>query len=272
MKRREEIRTAGARLYEMLHLSSYPVAIKYIQDAGEIPESALRPSTMGKKLALCQAFFQSRKFGMHMAMTADDNFCTPATGFHQWADIALETLLESQVKQGWHKDEAAERKRIIDGYGKLSAFPELQPKTYCGFVCGPLHETLVVPDSILVYGNGAQLTHIIHALSYEYKYVPVSQFDGFGESCVKGGLLPFVTGRPQVVIPGAGDRSFAGIQDHEVGIGIPGHLLDYVLTNLFKTGGYMNMGFPVKSMISTDLDENITPGFAFLRSIMDRNG
>jgi len=271
MKNLEEIRIAGKKLYDILHLSTYPVAIKYIKDKAEIPEGVLQPSMVGKKMALCQAFFQARKLGISMAMTADDNFCTPATGFHQWADISLEQLLESQVKQGWHKDETAEKKRIMDGYGKLLSFKELEPKTYCGFVCSPLHETLVEPDSILVYCDGAQLTHLIHALSYEYKHVPRSHFDGFGESCVKGGLLPFITKEPQIVIPGAGDRSFANIQDHEVGIGIPGHLLDYVLENMFKTGGDMNIGYPLRSLVNMELTENITPGFAFLRSIIDKN-
>ncbi|MBU3917140.1 DUF169 domain-containing protein [bacterium] len=269
MKNLESIRKAGKKLYETLHLSTYPVAIKYIKDKSEIPEGVMQPSLMGKKMALCQAFFHSRKYGMSVAMTADDNFCTPSTGFHQWVDIPLETLLESQVKQGWHKDEASERRRIVDSYGKLLKFEAMKPKTYCGFVCSPLPETLVDPDSILVYCDGAQLTHLIHALSYEYKHVPVSQFDGFGESCVKGGLLPFITKSPQVVIPGAGDRSFALIQDHEVGIGIPGSLLDYTLENMFKTGGSMNAGFPLKSMINMNIDERITPGFQFLRAKFD---
>jgi len=265
----EEVRSAGQDLYDTLHLASYPIAIKYIRDKKEIPEGTFIPSSMGKKMSLCQAFFQSRKMGISLAMTADDNFCTPATAFHQWVDISLDELLESQTQQGWHKNEEAERKRIFDGYGKLLECEELKPGAYCGFVCSPLHKTLVVPDSILVYCNGVQLTHIIHSLSYEYKHVPISQFDGFGESCVKGGLLPFITKKPQVVIPGAGDRSFAGIQDHEVGIGIPGDLLDYVLENMFKTGGRMNPGLPVKSIISMELNENITPGFIYMRSIID---
>ncbi len=263
------IRAAGKKLFETLHLATYPVAIKYIKDKSEIPEGVMQPSPMGKKMSLCQAFFYSRKIGLSVAMTADDNFCTPATGFHQWVDVSIEDLLQSQVEQGWHKNEEAEKKRIIDGYSKLLAFEQLKPKAYCGFVCSPLHETIVEPDSILVYCDGAQLTHLIHALSYEYKHVPFSQFDGFGESCVKGGLLPFVTNQPQIVIPGAGDRSFANIQDHEVGIGIPGNLLDYVLENMFKTGGEMNSGFPLKSMVNMDLDENITPGFKFLREKFD---
>jgi uncharacterized protein (DUF169 family) len=115
-----------------------------------------------------------------------------------------------------------------------------------------------------------QLTHIIHALSYENLYDPVSSFDGFLESCVKGALIPFVTQRPQVVIPGAGDRIFAGLSEHELGIGLPAFLLFYVMDNLFKTGKRLNMGFPLRSAIPMDLNERFTPGFKYLRKKMDR--
>jgi hypothetical protein len=107
-------------------------------------------------------------------------------------------------------------------------------------------------------------------MSYEYKYVPKSSFDGYGESCVKGGLFPFVFNTPQVVIPGSGDRSFAAISDSEIGIGMPAELVFYVLENLFKTGGNRNLGFPQKTFLATNLNENITPGFRYLREAADK--
>jgi uncharacterized protein (DUF169 family) len=110
----------------------------------------------------------------------------------------------------------------------------------------------------------------VHALSYEHAHVPRSSFEGFGESCAKGGWLPFLTQKPEVVIPGAGDRSFAAIQDHELALGMPAELLFYVLENLFKTGGRMNIGMPMKSIMAMNLNEHITPGFKFLREKMEK--
>jgi hypothetical protein len=78
-------------------------------------------------------------------------------------------------------------------------------------------------------------------------------------------MVPFITGRPQVVIPGMGDRAFTGVQDHELAVGIPAKLLPMVMDNLFKSGGRRNMGQPVKPILATGLTESITPGFAFLR-------
>ncbi len=270
MKKLEDFQKAGEEIFDKLHLSTYPVGIKYIKEESEIPDNAMRPSSMGAKMSLCQAFTQTRRWGTTVAMTADDNFCTPSTAFHGWADVSYDELVESQVQQGWHASREAEEKRHA-GIKKFSDANNGNLKTpFCGLVSTPLTKPAVVPDTVLVFGDGTQVNHIIHALSYEYKHVPKSSFDGFIESCGKGGFIPFITQKPQVVIPGAGDRSFAGIQDHEIGAGMPGELIFYVLENLFKTGGAMNSRFPVRTMVPMNLNENLTPGFKYLRDIIDK--
>ena len=265
MKTLEEYRKAGKDLYNRLHLSTYPIAIKYIKDMGEVPEGVMQPSAFGQKMSLCQAFTQSRRWGGSLVMTSEDNFCTPATAFHGWERISAEELIESQVRQGWHRDIEAETRRIEGGMNILKT----HEGKYCGFISSPLPETVVIPDTVLIYCDGVQLTHLIHAVSYEYKYVPVSSFEGYGESCIKGGYAPFVTQTPQIVIPGAGDRSFAGIMDHELAMGLPEFLLFYVLDNLFKSGGEMNIGYPMRFLMPMNITEDITPGFKFLRGKMD---
>jgi len=136
---------------------------------------------------------------------------------------------------------------------------------YMGFVCSPLHRAVLAPDSILVFGDGTHVNHMIQALCYDYTMPLMSAFEGFGETCFKGGLIPFITGRPQVVIPGMGDRAFAGITPEEMAVGLPTSQLSVVLDNLFKSGGNMNVGQPVKTMLAMGLDESITPGFAYLK-------
>jgi uncharacterized protein (DUF169 family) len=266
----EEFLNYGESLFHTLHLSTYPVAIKYLKREDEIPANAMRPSAHNRKMSLCQAFTQARRPGMVVAMTAEDNFCTPSSVMHRWVNLSMQDLMESQVRQRWHKDAEVEEKRITKFRGFLGDDYIDQPGQYIGFVCSPIHKIHFLPDSIMIYCSGVQLTHIIHALSYENKYDPTSSFDGFAESCVKGALIPFVTQRPQVVIPGAGDRMFAGISEHELGIGLPASLLFYVVDHLFKTGKRLNIGFPIRSVVPMDLNERITPGFKYLRKKLDQ--
>ena len=180
--------------------------------------------------------------------------------------LSKEEMIESQVMQGWHLNREAEEKRISGAFQLLNRSDGGKGK-YTGLISSPLPNTVIKPDSILLYGSGVQITHLIHALSYDYESVTHSFFDGFGESCVKGALLPFVTGAPQVVIPGAGDRGFAGIGDHEIGIGFPAKMLFSILKYLYKTGGGQ-ISRSMRTILPIHLDENITPGFRFLHDII----
>ena len=133
-----DFKEAGRKLYDKLHLASMPVAIKYIKDVSEIPDKVMRPSAMGEEWSLCQGFTYARRWGWNVAMTGDDNFCVPSSGSHGWVDVSDEDLIESQVRQGWHRDEEAE-KRLRDFTGKLFGEKAALRKEYTGFIVSLLH-------------------------------------------------------------------------------------------------------------------------------------
>jgi uncharacterized protein (DUF169 family) len=270
----EDFREAGNDLYHRLHLPTYPVAIKYIKREDEIPEKAVRPSANGQQWSLCQAITYARRWGWHSAMTEKDNFCVPSSASHQWVDVTMEELLESQVRQGWRKDRAAEERKFDyiakTVYGSQEGRDMLaRMKQYIGFICSPLTKTIVAPDSVLIYGDGGHVSHMIQALCYDYTEPVSSRFEGFGESCFKGGLWPFISGRPQVVIPGMGDRAFSGTSEHEIAVGIPATKLSTLTEHLFQSGGRQNMGLPLKPLLAMGLTDSITPGFRYMREIVD---
>jgi uncharacterized protein (DUF169 family) len=266
MSNLNDFQKAGQTLYDRLHLSSMPVAIKYIKDVSEISadQKIMRPSALGEEWSLCQGFTYARRWGWNVAMTGDDNFCVPSTASHGWEDISEEDRVESQVRQGWHRDQEAEMRLQSFTRGLFGEDADKR-KGYKGFVVSPLPRSIVIPDTALIYGNGEQITHIIQALVYDGRNFPTSSFWGFGESCLKGGLIPFLTQVPQIVIPGTGDRTFSGVFDYEIAIGLPGSLIFEVNENLFKTGGRLNMGMPVKTLLARGIKSKLTPGFDFLR-------
>lgn len=264
---KKDYKAAGQEIYQTLHLSTYPIAIKYLKEGDKPIKGLTRPSFSKKKMSICQAFTMSRTFGISYMITAEDNFCTSSSLSHGWIKLTTEDLIQSQIKQGWHKDEASERRKFAMQQINTE---KLLKEGYIGLACSPLFKTKFIPDSVLIYGDGLQITHIVHALCYECleEYVPHSLFWGYGESCDKGGLIPYVTGTPQIVLPGSGGRALAGIQSHEIGIGMPAKLIFYVNENLFQSGGFLNLGFPAKRIVP-DLKEQITPGFEFLREKAD---
>lgn len=271
MSNLNDYQQAGQTLYDRLHLASMPVAIKYIKDVSEIPDDKImRPSARGEEWSLCQGFTYARRWGWNVAMTGDDNFCVPSTASHGWEDISEEDRFESQVRQGWHRDEEAEKRLQNFTRGLFGENADLR-KEYTGFIVSPLPKSIVVPDTVLIYGNGEQITHIIQALVYDGRNFPTSSYWGFGESCMKGGLIPFLTQVPQIVIPGTGDRTFSGVFDYEIAIGLPGSLIFEVSANLFKAGGRLNMGMPVKTLLARGIKAKLTPGFDYLRKKLEKS-
>jgi uncharacterized protein (DUF169 family) len=265
MRTLEEYKKAGSSVYDKLHLQTYPVAIKYIRDIAEMPEGSLRPSEMGQQASLCQAFTYARRFGFTITMTGVDNFCTAATAWHLWDEATPDEIIHSQIMQGWHKDLEAERgvwDLYVQRWGKNY---QDKMKGYIGFVCAPLHDAKLIPDTVLIYGNSLNMMHLIHAMVYDGKDFPSSDFTGFGESCQKGGFVPFIIGVPQIVIPGFGDHSVAAAHETEIAIGMPAELVFKVDKNLFLTGGGMNVGQPPHTMMAMSLTEGITPGWPYLR-------
>ena len=82
-------------------------------------------------------------------------------------------------------------------------------------------------------------------------------------------MIPFIMGKAQIIIPGMGDRSFGGIQNDELGIGMPGEFIFYVLENLYQTGAGQGLKFPLRIAIPK-LNENLTPGFKYMREVIDK--
>ncbi len=266
----EDYQRAGDDMFNRLHLDSYPVSIKYIKNIeDDIPVGVRRPIDTKEKMSICQAFTYARRFRQKLCITAADNFCTPSSVAHGWVPLTMEEFVESQVRQKWSKDAQAEKRRAEHTYAQN--FKNIIELAYRGVIVSPLTETPVIPDAIMIYCNGPKLTYIINSLNYEHKrkYRIQSTFEGFGESCAKGGLMPFITRKCQIVIPGTGDRSFAGIQDHELGIGMPASYIFYVLENLFQTGAGQGLKFPLRQLIPK-LDEKLTPGFKYMREIIDK--
>ena len=267
----EGYRKAGADLYEKLHLSTFPVAIKYIKGESEIPSRAMRPSKSGQKWSLCQAVTYARRWGWTSAMTADDHFCTPSSASHRWVNVTEEEILQSQLFQAWHRNAEAEKKRMQHGFEQLGRENLEKISAFRGMVCSPLQQVPLIPDTVLVFGNAEDINHIVQSITYDGENYPVSSFEGFGETCIKGGLLPFVRGVPQIVLPGMGDRTFSGVYDYEVAIGMPAELVFTAVDNLFKSGGRLNLGSPVRTLLPMGLTENITPGFKYMREKIDQH-
>ncbi len=235
----EKYHQLGKKLTEELRLQTFPLAIKLVKSVDEFPEKTRRPSMLGMRIAMCQGFTMSRRIGWTLGLTAEDMKCTPnllAYGFVELEDP--KALVEAFQTMGYHKSDKA----ISQWQAQI---PRLSTDEYVGVVISPLGWTKVQPDVVLIYGNSAQVMRLIQAANYSKGETVTSSFSGFLASCGEGVLRPFLTKRPQVVIPGGGDRVFAAAQDHEVIFSIPSEQLEETVGALRKAGYAAGMRYPV---------------------------
>ena len=246
----EKWREAGTDYYNKLRLLTYPLAIKYIKDESEIPENALRPSKIDQRLSLCQAFTTARRLGRSIGMTFEDNHCITSSFVQGWEYMPGKEILKSQIISGYHSNPSAEMRIQLQFSELITKEAMAKIKGNIGFVVSPLTKTDVIPDVILTYGNPAQIGNIIHALTYEGRFLVNNQaFLGYGESCIKGVLVPYISNKSQVVLPGTGDRILAMTTENEMAFGMPAKRLFYILKNLFKSGEANNMGMPSRFVL-----------------------
>ena len=243
----ERYRQFGQSLTETLRLQSFPLAIKLMKSEEEFPEKTRRPSQFNMKITMCQGFTMSRRIGWTMGLTAEDIKCIPnliAYGFAELEDP--NAFIEAFRVMDYYKTDEATARMVAD-------FPTLKPGEYEGIVVSPLAWTKVMPDVALIYGNSAQVMRLIQAAIYNTGERVASSHAGFGASCAEGVLRTFLTKKPNVVVPGAGDRVFAATQDHEVAFTVPGEMLEDTVGSLKKAGYSVGVRYPVPISVTEPL-------------------
>ncbi|UCG01870.1 MAG: DUF169 domain-containing protein [Candidatus Heimdallarchaeota archaeon] len=202
----------GKSLEEILRPQTYPLAIKFVKDESEFPERTRRPE---EKIAICQALSICRKYGWTMGITGEDSGCPGASVTYGWPSPIDESQLAQFFQIAGYASDEIGTQRIVENLDRLEA------GKYGGVVVSPLTRTKIVPDVILVYGNPAQIMRLLQGNMYKEGKKLKSELAGIMASCTAGIIRTFNTHECQVVVPGNGDRVFAGTQDNEMLFTIP---------------------------------------------------
>lgn len=223
-----------------IRLKSYPVAVKFLKDAGDFPEKTRRPfKNMGKKVSICQALSMARLYGWTVGITKEDVVCVPgaiAFGFSTADDQA------KAMSQLWCEGSYSKNEEI--GYKEAKSLYILKNNEYSALLFSPLHRTSFEPDTVVFYGNPAQLMRLIHAWTYGRGTRVICVCGGKVE-CSEYLIAPFITEDARLAIPGTGDRIFSLTQDDEMVFAIPGGCLSELLENLKEAGKKVGATYPI---------------------------
>lgn len=223
-----------------LRLKTLPVAAKFLKDKTGFPEKTRQPSVaMKKRITICMGVTLARVYGWTIGLTQEDLICVPAMimfGFTDAPDQS-ETLagLFCEVNFSSSRDKAL---------GETNSMTRLANREYQALLLAPLSKTPGNADTILLYGNPAQIMRLVQAYSYIAGERVSGHFGGKVE-CDEYLIAPFKTGKPRVAIPGMGDRIFSMTQDDEMVFALPGQALEPLLQGLKEAGNKIGAKYPV---------------------------
>jgi uncharacterized protein (DUF169 family) len=226
-------------------LKTLPLAVKFMQHPENFPEKTRRPSTdLNKRITICQAVSMARLYGWTMGLTKEDLICVPAMiafGF-SGAEDPRSTLGELFCEVGFHPQTAP----ASDEADSMCRFDNDE---YPAIVIAPLAKSLFEPDSVVFYGNPAQIMRLAQAVIHACGNRIAGNFGGKVE-CTEYLIAPFKTATPRVAIPGLGDRIFSMTQDDELVLSIPGKLLMPMVQSLNIVGQKIGLRYPVPGYLN----------------------
>ena len=222
-----EASALNAHLEKHLRVSTFPVGLKTLATGEPVPAKARLPRQMGFKVAICQGIAFARRYGWTLAMGADDVSCPLGKAAFAFG-ARNEYFTSGALADGMYASCREAGARFEE------ALPKYEPGEAAHVLAGPLGKVDYVPDTVLVYGNPAQVLRLLHACLYEKGGAMTSQFTGRGD-CADIVIRSRKTDAPQMILPCYGDRIFGMTADDEMAFTFPFAMADAVVKGLEGT-------------------------------------
>jgi uncharacterized protein (DUF169 family) len=221
-----------------------PVGVRLVNE-GETPQPAKIKYPLehvGNKLALCQGMTLARTFGWTMGFRSEDHACPLPRVFMGHIDPGK---LLAGTLAGYYQDDPDCMEKMEASYPRWSA------GTYREIWLAPLDRCQYIPDLIVVYGNPAQVLTLIQAANFRLGPGIHSTSSGrYGCSTWVAGALQ--AGQCTYMVPGPGERVFAGTQDHEMSFAVPYSRIDHLVEGLehIRAKGAFRYPVPIMGLLS----------------------
>jgi uncharacterized protein (DUF169 family) len=226
-------------LERLLRLETKPIGIRIIKDEKEVPAKAKRPSDLKQKMALCQLITIARRLGWTtVAFPEEIEVCFFPLIALGWRQVkSKEDMIKWFTDAKYCADNNIAERRAED-------FLKDRPKLGIGVVYSPLSKLTIDPETVLIYGNPAQIMRLIRGY-VNFTGLPIqSSFLG-GLSCAESLILCRQNHQAQVVVPGIGERLFAMTNDHEMSFYVPADQVDSLIAGIQKEHDIGTARYPI---------------------------
>jgi uncharacterized protein (DUF169 family) len=243
-------------------LDTPPVAVGLLQSAEEIPERTRMPvRDFGVRMPLCQGMALARRHGVVVAMSKDDMLCplgALALGFLPARDGFLDGRFNIPFWTSSQEDTA----RLAQSMARL------EYGRYTHVVAAPIERATFEPNVLVMYGNPAQIGRLVQAAVYVTGEPVVSRSSG-GAACAEQIARTVLTGQPQPVLGGSGDRILALTQDHETSFALHADMAQAFADALAETHK-QGTRYPTRSWLT--FGATMPPDFGKMMEYLEQEG
>jgi len=221
----ENLKQIEEALNLYLRLQTFPVAIKMVTSAEEIPQKARMPRRDLKVIMpVCQAITIARRYGWVMAMGKEDMSCPLAAITLGFAPAKAKFLDGSFRFPVWAEGKEIRRKFV-------QTLPRLEYGKYSFVIAAPLSRTSFEPQVVVIYGNPAQITRLGQSAMLANGSPIKGEITG-GAACANYIAKTILSSECQFVLGGGGDRIFAAVREDEMGFAMPMNKVEGIIEQL----------------------------------------
>ena len=213
------------KLERMLRLSTHPVGVILYENKADLPREPMK-----FKLNICQLVSMARYQGRIRAGVPEGMVCSlgaACTGLIKTPKV----LLSGAAEVGKHAKNKTAAENYMNNTFKLGD----SGKHYEAILASPLYRMDSEPDVVVLYGNPAQMTRIIHACVYDTGNK--MKADTVAEATLCSAIGSAISkNKPLVGFPCSGERIFGGTQDSEMVFVAPyNYVKFFLIENLWHT-------------------------------------
>jgi len=210
------------RIFRLAKLATFPIGVKYFEKPEEFPAGVKKNPI---RQTVCQITNNARILGRVLIATPENaDRCYPGGYCFGFIDLPPEAASGERSTGTYDASPEIAKK----AFSHLSRFEKGQ---FAGFLAAPLGRIPVDPDVICVYGNAAQIHQFVVGWVFMTGDTVTSSTIGRAP-CSEVYIAPYLTGKPQMTLPGNGERVFCSTQDYEVTLGIPAEHIEMILVGI----------------------------------------
>lgn len=220
----KEINEYGKEMIELLKLETSPVAVALVPKDAEVPKEVQR---IDKGMRHCQMIDRVRKTGEEFYAMLEDETCKGGA-----AALGMGRM-PPKVASGEFYYETLKHFKTIDASRKtMEKVPKLEAETRIASIYAPLESATFMPDVVVIICTPKQVMLLTQAILYNEGGRLEAEFAGKQSLCSDAVAQPYLTGKMGITVGCSGSRTYTGIEESELTVGIPVNRLKDLIEGL----------------------------------------